>query len=125
MNVKILALALAGTTLSLSACATDGYGGYGYSSVGWGTPYAYDGYYDGFYGPIYDGYWGRDNYFYYRNRDGDRRFRRADRNHFMRQAPMGQNRYQPMRGQFRPQQGMHMPQFGGGRGGPGSHRGHR
>lgn len=116
MNTKILAIALAGSTLALSACYDDGYGYSGYS-VGWGTPYDYNGYYDGYYGSIYDGYWGGDGYFYYRNNDRDRHFRRADRNHFRRDAPQGQHNYRPQQGQFRPQQGMRMPQWQGGGGG--------
>ncbi|HTX49987.1 MAG TPA: hypothetical protein VME40_11425 [Caulobacteraceae bacterium] len=46
--------------LSLGACEDTYYHG---------GPYAYryvDGYYDDFYGPFYDGYWGPDDYFYYR-----------------------------------------------------------
>lgn len=120
MNNTILALALAGSTMALGGCVTDGHGdGYGYSSVGWGTPYAYDGWYDGYYGSIHDGYWGSDDYFYYRNSDRDRRYRRGDRNHIMRSAPQGQHRYQQFRGEMRPQQGMKMPMWRGG----GDHRG--
>ncbi|WP_159982919.1 MULTISPECIES: hypothetical protein [unclassified Novosphingobium] len=126
MNIKIAALALAASSLALGACATDGYGyggPYGGVQMGYGSPYAYDGWYDGYYGSIYDGYWGGDNYFYYRSNERDRRYRRADRNHFMRQAPpqgaQGQHRYQQQRGEFRPQQGMHMPQWQGGGAGQG------
>ncbi|AXB77402.1 hypothetical protein V474_17630 [Novosphingobium barchaimii LL02] len=128
MNIKVAALALAASSLSLGACATDGYGGYGGVQMGYGSPYAYDGWYDGHYGSIYDGYWGGDDYFYYRSNERDRRYRRADRNHFMRQAPQGQHNYRQQHGEFRPQQGMHMPQWrgdGAGRGGRGGgdHRG--
>lgn len=122
MKTKILALALAGSTMALSACATDGYG-YG-ASVGWNEPYAYDGWYDGYYGSIYDGYWGADNYFYYRSSPNERGFRRADRNHFLRDAPQrgrpGWDTYHQQRGEFRPQQGMTMPRFHGGAPGGGN-----
>ena len=47
-------------------------------------PVGYDGYYDNYYGPFYNGYWGRDNYFYYSRgpgygyvRDYDHHFRRG------------------------------------------------
>ena len=45
-----------------------------------GEPIAYDGFYDGYYGPFYDGYWARDGYFYYSHgghwrRDDGRHFR--------------------------------------------------
>jgi hypothetical protein len=122
MKKAMLALALAGCTMGLSACATDGYGySYGASSIGWDQPYAYDGWYDGHYGPIYDGYWGSDNYFYYRGSASDRGFRRADRDHFLRNAPRqgyrGYDRFRQQRGEFRPQQGMTMPRFHGNPGG--------
>ena len=63
--------------MSLGACETYDHPGPG--------PYAYgyvDGYYDDYYGPLYDGYWGPDDYFYYRTgatgdylRDNDHHFR--------------------------------------------------
>ena len=49
----------------------------------------YDGYYDGFYGPIYDGYW-RGGSFWWRDRD-DHPFRRDDAGHFRREAKEGFN----------------------------------
>jgi hypothetical protein len=52
-----------------------------------GLSYPYNGWYDGYYGPIYDGYWGRDGFFYYRSAPDARAFRRGDRNHFRRDAP--------------------------------------
>jgi len=60
--------------LSVSACAEGYYGPYG----GGGTAY-----YDGFYGPYDSGYWGRDNFFYYRNGHG-RPYYRDDGRHFRR-----------------------------------------
>jgi hypothetical protein len=49
----------------------------------------YDGYYDGAYGTIYDGYWG-DNGFYYRTSQNDR-YRRADATHFRHDSAPGYN----------------------------------
>jgi hypothetical protein len=66
-TLALLALSLSVTTLA--ACVDDGYGYGGGVAYGPG-PYAYDGWYDGAYGPIYDGYWGSDNYFYYRHGAG-------------------------------------------------------
>ncbi|HWA00378.1 MAG TPA: hypothetical protein VG841_08690 [Caulobacterales bacterium] len=70
LRFGLAAVALA-SALSATACAEYGYGG-GY----------YDAYYDNYYGPVYDGYW-RSNYFYYRTAptavfviDRDRHFRR-------------------------------------------------
>lgn len=79
-----------GLALALSACATGrGYGGYG---GGYGD-YAYNGYYDNYYGPIVGGYWGAGDTFYYRTRpDGD--WRRDDGRHFRRDAFNG---YMPVR----------------------------
>ncbi|EGD60946.1 hypothetical protein Y88_3450 [Novosphingobium nitrogenifigens DSM 19370] len=122
-------------SIPLAACADDyAYGG----GVAYGPgPYAYDGWYDGYYGPIYDGYWGSDNYFYYRRGAGDRAYMRGDRGHFMHDAPRGPHNYQPFRGSMTPGQGMRMPHFpsggynggghggghGGGGGGGGDHGG--
>src|SRR5690348_14657820 len=88
-----LAAGLPAALIALSACSTYdsygyGYGGYvgaGYSDYGYddgyygydrpyyggGSYYSgaslayYDLWYDNFYGPVYGGYWGPDNYFYY------------------------------------------------------------
>jgi len=113
---------LALCTVPLAGCADDyAYGG----GVAYGPgPYAYDGWYDGYYGPIYDGYWGSDNYFYYRRGGGDRAYIRGDGGHFRHDAPGGEHHYQPLRGSMTPPQGVHMPHFpgGGGRGGGGRHR---
>lgn len=75
----------------LAGCA-DGYYGDRY---GYGRPYhssSYHprsyGWYDGYYGAIYRGYWGRGGFYYYRlhardhwRRDDGRHFRRGDRPH--------------------------------------------
>ena len=87
-----------------------------------GGPYAYEGFYDDFYGPIYDGYWGDDGSFYYRTDGGDRSFRRGDGAHFSRGSATGAN-FHPMQGSMTPTRGMNMPHFSGG--GAGHGRGHR
>jgi len=46
-----------------------------------GEPIAYDGFYDNYYGPFYDGYWARDGFFYYQ-RGEHGRFVRDDGRHF-------------------------------------------
>lgn len=73
MKKLVIALACA---VGLSACAS------GYYEGGGGYTY-YNGYYDNFYGPVAYGYWGPDNFFYYRTgvsavyvRDDARHFRR-------------------------------------------------
>jgi hypothetical protein len=69
----------------LSSCAYDGhYHGGGYAAAG----VDYDGYYDDFYGPIGDGYWGPDDFFYYSN-GSDHQFHRDDAHHFRHDAVSG------------------------------------
>ena len=125
MMISLLAM----TSIPLAACA----GGYG-MQVGYdaSTPYEYDGWYDGSYGPIYDGYWGDDGYFYYRHNEGEGAYVRGDRDHFARQAPQGPHNYQHVHGMTTPRQGIaapHCPHMGGhgggGGGGHGGHDGHR
>ncbi|THD56725.1 hypothetical protein [Phenylobacterium sp.] len=72
MKPLALALAITGLALLLPSCASTGHGGL----------LAYDAYYDDAYGPIYDGYWGDDDAFYYCDgaghpfvRDGGSHFR--------------------------------------------------
>jgi hypothetical protein len=72
MRFTIVGLAIAGMLLVLPACASDGHG------FGGGV---YDAYYDGAYGPCYDGYWGDDGAFYYRGGPG-RAFSRDGGGHF-------------------------------------------
>jgi hypothetical protein len=62
--------------LALSACAS----GPGYYGGG-------DAYYDDFYGPYYDGYWGRDGAFWFS--DGHGHMRRDEGGHFSREHPGG------------------------------------
>lgn len=121
---KLLAMAgIAAAALSLSACADGVYAGGG---VAWDSPYAYDGWYDGYYGNVYDGYWGDDGAFYYRNGGNDRRYYRGDHNHFARGGSQPGGNFQHLQGNInqRPQ-GVQMPHFlGGGGHGGGGHRGH-
>ena len=90
----LITLALAAAApLALAACAEDYYGtGYGNVSYGWRS-YPYDVWYDNYYGPFYDGYWGTDGFFWYRLFSTDRNYRRGDGNHFYRQPPPNNNRY--------------------------------
>jgi hypothetical protein len=84
MLKSIMIAGAASAALLTSACA--GYGpGYGYAGVGVAS---YDGYYDDGYGPFYDGYWGRDNAYYYRDAPGHP-FQRDTGNHFRRDAAAG------------------------------------
>ena len=73
----------------LAGCADYGPGYYG---PGPGGPVAYNAYYDGFYGPIYDGYW-RGGEFYYRSRGGGQ-WHRGGGDHFRHTAANGYNRIQ-------------------------------
>jgi len=122
MNRPIVLLSLAAFALPLSACATDSYDGRFYADAA----YPYDGYYDGFYGPIYDGYWGSNGYFYYRANSGGR-FIRGDHNHFRpgNAAPSPGGKFQPMQGNTRPMAGTKMPHFNGTRINNGGRNGRR
>lgn len=84
MQIRSLMLApLALAVLPLSGCADD----YGYHRgyVGYRAYPVYYGWYDGFYGPVYDGYWGEGGYYYYRMNRHDR-WRRDDDRHFRAEA---------------------------------------
>eukprot|EP01037_Dinobryon_pediforme_P001736 gene1736-1764_t len=124
MNRAVTLALLAVASLPLGACVGEyGYGArVGYASAPYEAgPYAYDGWYDGYYGQVYDGYWGDDGAFYYRHGNGDRAYLRGDGGHFARQAPQGPHNYQPLHGTMTPGQGARMPHFqnrgnGGGRG---------
>jgi hypothetical protein len=65
---------------------------YGVGVAYYGPPadVEYDGYYDGYYGPVYEGYWGDTGVFYYRSSDNDR-WRQGDGRHFRRDAAPGFN----------------------------------
>lgn len=101
-------LACSALLMGLSGCATDGYYG---ADVGWGSPYPYYGWYDGYYGPIYDGYWGSDGYFYYRVSDHDRHFHRGDHDHFSRTQSAPGPHYRQIQGNVSPQRGYKMPHY--------------
>ncbi len=85
-----------GLLVALAGCA-DGY------IVG-GGGMRYYGYYDDFYGPFYDGYWGDDGVFFYRTdrhgtyvRDGAHHFRH-DAPGVGIPAPTGAGRFHPVQG---------------------------
>jgi len=82
MRRMLIAAALGGM-LILPACADTGYYGAGYGRA--------DVYYDNYYGPYTDGYWGPDAYFYYRSGDG--RFLRDEGRHFRREMWGGAHRF--------------------------------
>ena len=111
MKKTLLVALCAVSALSLGAC-TEGRG-YGGVEVGLGTPYGYSSYYDDYYGPVYDGYWGDDGGFYYRRSEHETRYRRGDSAHFSRNAPSN-GHYHQIQGSFTPGRGMHTPHFSGG-----------
>jgi hypothetical protein len=97
--MKIQHVLIAGAAAGmLAACAdydTD-YGPDYYSADYYGAPSAYygadvdfDGYYDGYYGPVYDGYWNT-GAFYYRTSPSTG-FVRGSADHFRRTATPGFN----------------------------------
>ena len=81
MKISVGLAAVASAGALLAGCASGGY--YGPDSVAVG----YDGYYDGYYGPIYDGYW-RGDRFWYRDAAGHP-FRRDENRLFSRRAATG------------------------------------
>ena len=96
MKKALIPLLLA---LPLAACAESYDGPYGPG------PVVYDGFYDDYYGPIYDGYWGTGGAFYYRTHPNGR-FVRDRSGHFrqnMGGAPGGH--FHPMHGSFTPPAG--------------------
>ncbi|MCJ2178162.1 hypothetical protein [Novosphingobium album (ex Hu et al. 2023)] len=108
MKRPVILTCLAASVLSLSAC----YDGYGSRvTVSWST-YPYYGWYDGFYGPIYDGYW-VNSIFYFRLTPQDRAFRAGDPQHFRRgDMRPTEPRFKRFEGTLRPPpQGTHMPRF--------------
>ena len=120
MKARLTLLAASLASLPLAGCMDSGYGvglGVGYGSggyypadYGYGA-YPYNGWYDGYYGPIYDGYWGNDGYFYYRSNDRDRDYRRGDRDHFRRDHDGSGQGWHEMRGTLRYDRGTQMPNF--------------
>jgi len=97
-------LLAAGAVVALSGCA-EGYDGYSYYGGG-------PAYYDDFYGPYADGYWGHDNFYYYRGGRG-RPYVRDDAHHFRRAQAPGFHGVQSHGGFHRPAPSA--------RGGPGPH----
>jgi hypothetical protein len=84
---SLIAIVLAGSAILFTAgCAVHG------DAVASGVEspyagYAYDGFYDDFYGPFDDGYWGTDGFFYFS--DGHGGFRRDDEHHFRHEGADG------------------------------------
>jgi|HubBroStandDraft_1064217.scaffolds.fasta_scaffold33357_2 hypothetical protein len=90
----IAAIAVAAATaLSLAGCEAN-FGGH---HAGVSVAYV-DGYYDDAYGPWYDGYWGSDDYFYYRAGPSDT-FHRDDARHFSHQQAQGAHSFHGRMGQ--------------------------
>lgn len=79
----ILSIAF-GAVLGLSGCT----GYYGGAGVGYGYNDYDDLYYDNYYGPVSEGYWNTDGWYYYRDRTS-RQYRRDDGRHFRRDAADG------------------------------------
>jgi hypothetical protein len=92
----ILTAVVLGGGLALTGCADRyGYGhGYGYRTAYYSSYYqpGWYGWYDGHYGNIYDGYWGRGGYYYYRTHSRDR-WRRDDGRHFRAAQAQPSRRY--------------------------------
>ena len=65
---KLLFLAAAASMLAVTGCASDGY--YGGAGAGYNSSDASDVWYDNYYGPYVDGYWGPGGAFYFRAQDG-------------------------------------------------------
>lgn len=96
MKRPLLLACLAAMVLPLGACADDGY-----YRPAWG-PRPWYGWYDGFYGPIYDGYWGSDGFFWFRLNSGDRTWRRGDHDHFRRDAAQPPGNFHHFEGTMQP-----------------------
>ncbi len=82
---KLFLIAAAGSALLAAGCATNGAyygGGYGYNSGISG-----DVWYDGYYGPYADGYWGDGDAFFFRGVDGH--YYRDRASHFRNQSFSG------------------------------------
>jgi len=83
MKSTVLKVAIASMAIALSSCTSlPGAAGSGFASPG------YDAYYDDAYGPLYDGYWGDDDSFYFRG-GAERPFIRDGGGHFRHQAASG------------------------------------
>ena len=108
MKGTLAAIALAFVATLPSACTGDTYGR---GIVSW-TSYPYHGWYNGFYGPFHDGYWGTDGYFYFRLLAEDRFYRRDRARHFRREAVHGNSAFRRFdRNLTPPPRGTRMPNF--------------
>lgn len=107
---RVAAAALLGAVAVLPAgCASNG-DVYGSGHLVWKSYPTY-GWYDSYYGSFYDGYWGVDNYFWFRLTPQDR-FRRDERRHFRRENQYGDPRFQRFERQMQPPpHGTRMPKF--------------
>jgi hypothetical protein len=76
-----MALMLAGCVPAYGPPPPPGPGPYYGGAYVVGEPIAYDGFYDDYYGPFFDGYWARDGFFYYR-RGQEGHFQRDIGGHF-------------------------------------------
>jgi hypothetical protein len=83
MKRYLITVAAAAAAVSLSACMDMGHPHEGLYAGGY-----VDGYYDDAYGPMYDGYWGDGDVFYYRANASDT-FHRDDAHHFRRDSAQG------------------------------------
>src|SRR5260221_12554753 len=79
MRRLLIAIWITLPALALAGCTSWGV----YS----GGPHPYRGYYDDYYGPIYDGYWGSNGLFYFLSNEQDPHFRPGDPATFKRDAP--------------------------------------
>ncbi len=83
---KIMLALVAGAAIAILGACAESYGvhaGYYYGDGDWA-----DAYYDDAYGPYYDGYWGGDGFFYYRDAESHP-FVRDDAHHFRRDGNSG------------------------------------
>ncbi len=64
MNRFLLALSVGAVCAGLGACANENYYPRQTADFYIHHPVAYDGYYDDFYGNVYDGYWGDEGFYY-------------------------------------------------------------
>ena len=93
MRGSLAFTAVLATAALMSGCAGE------YMAAGGGSdeidvaPQGYNAWYDGYYGPFMNGYWGADGAFYYRIMGG--RYLRDDSDHFRRSPAAG---FQAVRG---------------------------
>ena len=110
----LAAIALGVTATLPAACADDVYGR---GIISWSS-YPYYGWYNGYYGPFYDGYWGTDGYYYFRLSAAERRYRRDRARHFRREAVRNDRRFRRFERTLQPPpRGTRMPNFPRRRGG--------